>query len=59
MLSLDVPPILKKYRSELEKYRPELSKDILIQHGKVLYINENLTSKACPSCNDALTIVVN
>lgn len=47
MLSLDVPPILKKYRSEL-------TKDIT-QHGKVFYIDEKLTSKACPSCNDTLT----
>ena len=52
MISLDVPPILKKYRSEL-------TKDTLTQHGKVFYINENLTSKACPSCNDTLTIEVN
>lgn len=52
MISLDVPPILKKYRSELIK-------DTLTQHGKVFYINENLTSKACPSCNDTLTIEVN
>lgn len=51
MLSLDVPPILKKYRSEL-------TKDIT-QHGKIFYIDEKFTSKACPSCNDTLTIEVN
>ena len=52
MLSLDVPPILKKYRSEIK------DKEYL-QHGKVFYVNKESTSSACPSCNDTLTIEVN
>ncbi|MDO4874286.1 MAG: hypothetical protein Q4A35_03755, partial [Candidatus Gracilibacteria bacterium] len=52
MLSLDVPPILKKYRSEIK------DKEYL-QHGKVFYVNKESTSSACPSCNDTLTITNN
>jgi len=52
MLSLDVPPILKKYRSEIK------DKEYL-QHGKIFYVNKESTSSACPNCNNTLTITNN
>lgn len=46
-LNLEVPPILKKFRTDI------WAKEI-IQHGKVIYINEKNTSTACPLCNTTL-----
>jgi hypothetical protein len=46
-LNLEVPPILKKFRTEV------WNKDI-IQHWKILYVNEKNTSSACPVCNEQL-----
>ncbi len=40
-LSNEVPPILKKFRSEIKEN---------IQHWKVIYINKDNTSSDCPKC---------
>lgn len=46
-LSKEVPPILKKFRTDVgEKW--------ILQHGKVIYIHEKNTSSACPVCNEKL-----
>lgn len=46
----DVPPILKRFRSDVfvngsQKW---------LQHGKVVYINRDNTSNACPVCGEKL-----
>ncbi len=46
-LNLEVPPILKKFRTDIWWKQ-------IIQHGKVIYVDENNTSKACPRCNEYL-----
>ena len=46
-LSLEVPPILKKFRTDI------WTKEI-IQHWKIIYVNEKNTSSACPICNEQL-----
>lgn len=46
-LSLEVPPILKKFRTDI------WAKEI-IQHWKIIYVNEKNTSSACPICNEQL-----
>ena len=43
-INASVPPILKKFRSEL--------KNSYYQYGQVIYVNEDSTSSACPVCND-------
>ena len=43
-INVSVPPILKKFRSEL--------KNSYYQYGQVIYVNEDSTSSACPVCND-------
>lgn len=46
-LNLEVPPILKKFRTDIWiKW--------ITQHWKVIYVNENDTSSACPVCNENL-----
>lgn len=45
-LTIDVPPILKKFRSEVN-----VKKDECVQHGRVLYVHEK-TSSICPVCGD-------
>lgn len=42
-----VPPILKKFRIDIEDRK-------YYQHWKVLYVNKDYTSSACPVCNDSL-----
>ena len=49
-LSIDVPPILKKFRSETNITTLEQ----VIQHGKVMYVNKDNTSSKCPLCNKKL-----
>lgn len=39
----EVPPILKKFRSDIGGKEP-------IQHGKVIYVNQDGTSNQCPVC---------
>ena len=46
-LSLEVPPILKKFRTDI------WAKET-IQHWKIIYVNEKNTSSACPICNEQL-----
>ena len=46
-LSLEVPPILKKFRTDI------WAKET-IQHWKIIYVNEKNTSSACPVCNETL-----
>ena len=46
-LSLEVPPILKKFRTDI------WAKET-IQHWKIIYVNEKDTSSACPACNKTL-----
>ena len=46
-LSLEVPPILKKFRTDI------WAKET-IQHWKIIYVNEKNTSSACPACNKTL-----
>ncbi|MDD4530992.1 MAG: hypothetical protein PHO80_05600, partial [Candidatus Gracilibacteria bacterium] len=48
----EVPPILKQFRNDIDEKN-------IIQHGKVVYVNKDFTSSACPVCNETLTKLEN
>lgn len=45
LINKEVPPILKKFRIDIWEKQ-------ILQHWKVIYVNEKNTSSLCPLCND-------